>query len=235
MYRTDVPKVLQNQLYDNFVLSYGYGIPIRAVAEDTLIKSWSIYAELPRNLATQASIWTRQPLWKDDSMYSGGEVLYRGCAMYSAVTLEICNAQDAVLRGPPLAHYRKMLQLQNVFLYMELRGIRYDQQNVNRMLQETEEKLKPVGDRLTSEAGYDLRGTKGSLSAKKMLQVLYTGKAYPPQFMADDNGGKKLTTNIEAILTLKRSRPDDTFLSDVHIATSGVEKLYRYSRRRRTS
>jgi hypothetical protein len=122
MWRTDVPKVLQNQLYDNFVLSHGYGIPIRGVAEDTLIKSWSIYAELPRNLATQASIWTRQPLWKDDSMYGEiGEGLYRGCAMDSAVTLEICNAQDSVLVGSPLAHYRKMIELQNVF-YMELRG-----------------------------------------------------------------------------------------------------------------
>jgi hypothetical protein len=101
MWRLDVPKVLQNQLYDNFVLSYRYRIPIRGVAEDTLIKSWAIYAELPRSLATQASIWTRQPHWKDDSMYhSDGEGLFRGCAMDSAVTLEICNNQDNVPAGP---------------------------------------------------------------------------------------------------------------------------------------
>ena len=101
MFRANVPKVLQNQLYDNFVLSYGLGIPIRGVAEDTLIKGWSIYAELGRSLATQASVWTRQPHWKDDSMYGDvGEGLYRGCAMDSAVTLEICAAQDAALHGP---------------------------------------------------------------------------------------------------------------------------------------
>ena len=41
MFRANVPKVLQNQLYDNFVPSYGLGIPIRGVAEDTLIKGWS--------------------------------------------------------------------------------------------------------------------------------------------------------------------------------------------------
>jgi uracil-DNA glycosylase family 4 len=217
MYRTDVPKVLQNQLYDNFVMSYGHGIIIRNVAEDTMIKGFSIYAELSRSLATQASVWTRQPLWKDDSMYGEvGEGLYRGCAMDSAITLEICSAQDNVLVGAPLTHYRKIIELQNVFLYMELRGIRYNQENVNQLLEHTREKLKLVGDRLTISAGKELRGPRGSLSAKRLIETLYVTKGYPPQYVKEaGRRTTKLTSDIEAILTLKRTRPDDAFLSDV--------------------
>ena len=208
MYRADVPKVLQNQLYDNFVMSYGHGIIIRNVAEDTMIKGFAIYAELPRSLATQASVWTRQPMWKDDTMYGEvGEGLYRGCALDSAITLEICSAQDNVLTGAPLAHYRKIIELQNIFLFMELRGVKYDQENVNRLLKENHEKIKPVGDRLSTAVGSELRGPKGSLSAKRLIEALYVTKGYPPQY-AKESGRKttKLTSDIEAVLTLKRTQ-----------------------------
>lgn len=218
MYRADVPKVLQNQLYDNFILSYGFGIPIRGVAEDTLIKGWSIYAELPRSLATQASVWTREPHWKNDEMYAEvGENLYRGCARDSAVTLEICSAQDTVLVGAPLAHYRRMIELQTPFLYMELRGIRYDKANAARMLQETKEAILPIGNRLCASARKELRGEKGSLSALRLIDTLYNEKGYTPQFAKDPSGRKtdKFTSNIEAILTLQRNRPNDGFLSDI--------------------
>mgnify|MGYP003693774407 CR=1 FL=1 len=93
-----------------------------------------------------------------------GEGLYRGCAMDSAVTLEICAAQDAALHGPPLVHYRKMIELQTPFLYMELRGIRYDRDRAKAMLADTVEQIKPVGDRLAASAGKELRGAKGSLA-----------------------------------------------------------------------
>jgi len=228
MYRLDVPKVLQNQLYDNFVLSYGYKIPIRNVSEDTLIKSWSIYAELPRSLATQASVWTRQPHWKDDSMYhSDGDGLYRGCAMDSAVTLEICNAQDNVLSGKPLNHYRTVLALQNIFLYMELRGIKYDQTNVSSMLEENAAKMLPVRQRLNELAGSDLFGPKGSISAPRLINTLYKVKGYPPQYVKEEGKKtKKLTSDVEAILTLKRHFPHDPFLSDVllHRHLEGVRE-----------
>ena len=209
MYRTDVPKVLQNQLYDNFVMSYGHGILIRNVTEDTMIKGFAVYAELPRSLSTQASVWTRQPHWKDDSMYGEvGEGLYRGCAMDSAITLEICNAQDNVLTGGPLNHYRKIIELQNIFLYMELRGIRYDQANVNKLLAENTAKIKPIGDRLVAEAGSELRGPKGCLSAKRFIEALYVTKGYPPQY-SKDRGRKttKLTSDVEAILNPKTHAP----------------------------
>lgn len=227
MGRTDVPKVLQNQLYDNFVLSFGYGIPIRNVAEDVMIKGWEVYAELPRSLSVQASIWTRQPHWKDDTMYSGGEGLFKGCALDSAVTLEICNAQDGVLNGPSRLHYRKIIDIQNPFLYMELRGMKLDQEAANAKIKETQTELEVVGESINKIAGTELRGEKGSLSSQRLSKSLYETLRYPAQYKKE--AGKRtesLTTDIEAILNLKKHKPDDQFLSDIlrHRHLEGVRE-----------
>lgn len=217
MFRDDVPKVLQNQLYDNFVLSFGYGIPIRNVVEDVMIKGWEIYAELPRSLSTQASIWTREPHWKDDSMYHGdADGLFKGCANDSAVTLEICMAQDGILTGASLNHYRKTIDLQRPFLFMEIRGIKYDQVAVSETLRKTQKKLDALGKWLEKAAGASLRGPAGSLSSKKLPALMYGKMGYPPVYKKI-NGRKtdKFTTDNEAILSLKRGRESDRFLSNV--------------------
>lgn len=214
MYRSDVPKVLQNQLYDNFVLSYGYGIPIVNVAEDVMIKSWEIYAELPRALSVQASVWTKEPHWKDDSMYlDRGEGLYRGCALDTAVTLEISLAQDNALSEQSKIHYYKTIELQKPFLYMELRGIKYNTANAKNHLDKVQAELDALGQQLEEEAGCSLRGPKGSLSAKKLTECLYVIKKYPPQYKKE-NGRRteKLTSDKEALLRLGRGRENDDFL-----------------------
>lgn len=222
MWREDVPKVLQNSLYDTFVLSYGYGILVRNVAEDTMLKSWCIYAELPRSLSCQASIYTREPHWKDDSMYKGdGEGLYRGCALDSCVTIECCEAQDGMLHGKRLEHYRAIMEIRKPFAYMQERGVRYDITNVLRMLQENGAQMLPVRQRLRDWAGYDICG-ETSISSKKLIACLYLGEnksgfKYEPQYKKEEGGrkGTTLTSDIEAILNLKKHNQADPFLADV--------------------
>jgi uracil-DNA glycosylase family 4 len=217
MERRDVPKVLQNSLYDNFVNSFGYGILIRHVSEDVMIKSWELYAELPRALSVQASIWTKEPRWKDETMYgSVGNGLYRGCATDTAVTLEICEAQDQVIKPASRRHYEKMIELLNPFLYMELRGVKYDKNNATRLAKDNDQKLFECAERINQVAGRELQGKKGSLSAKRLIQCLYKEKNYEPQFKREE-GRKtdKLTSDIEALLTLKRKHPVDSFLDDL--------------------
>lgn len=244
MARRDVPKVLQNGLYDNFVLVWGYAILIRNVSEETLIKSWEIYAELPRALEVQASIWTREPHWKDDSMYKGsGEGLYRGCAIDTAVTLEICDAQDGALSPLSKIHYRKMVEMLNPFLYMQVRGIKYDSTAAAKKLvdihtgyTETNTKtgdtkhidgLVEIANRLIASAKRDFRGKKGSLSSKQLAEVLYVEKKYPPQYKKElGRKTDKLTTDVEALLTLKKQFPDDQFITDIltHRHLEGVRE-----------
>ena len=232
MWRTDVPKVLQNSLYDNFVLSYGFGIPIRNVAEDTMLKGWEVFCELPKGLGTQASIWTKEPFYKAERKSDDFEVYLQYCAKDSAVTLELCNAQNGALNKVSYQHYRTNVSMLNPLLYMEMRGIRYDQEKVTKHLKEVKETgwtttdskgvskwrepISRIAADLNARAGCELRGAKGSLSSKRLAKALYETLGYPPQYKKE-SGRKtdKLTTDVEAILTLRRSLPGDAFLSGV--------------------
>lgn len=228
MWRMDVPKVLQNSLYDKFVLAYGYGIIVRNIRDDVMLKGWEVYSELRKGLSTQASIWTREPHWKDEEMYeSTGEALAQGCARDTSVTLEISIAQDSyfsghsqenpsTLRRLGQAHYIKNLEMLNPLLYMELRGIRYDQENVRKELEKTKIDIALVAEALNIRAGAELRGAKGSLSAKRLADVLYSKLGYPPQFKKEEGRKtEKLTTDVEALLSLRRKMPNDSFLDGI--------------------
>lgn len=217
MGRLDVPKVLQNSLYDNFVLSYAFGIPIRNVVEDTMLKQWEIYCELPKGLGTICSIWTREPFYKAERKSTDSQVFFEYCAKDSAVTLEACNAMDSAFPDVrALQHYRTNIEMLNPLLYMELRGIRYDQESVNQKLKETRDEINLVGEALATSAGSELRGAKGSLSAQRLAKVLYQEKGYPPQYKKEARRKtEKLTTDVEAILNLRKKLPGDEFLNGV--------------------
>lgn len=216
MGRRDIPKVLQNSLYDNFVLSYGFGIPITPVVEDTMLKGWEVYCELPKGLGTQASIWTREPFYKAERKSDDVETFYQYCAKDSAVTLEICEAQDNVLEGLSLQHYRKNVEMLNPLLYMELRGIKYDRENVKAEWNTTQKELAEVGEMLCRTAGKELRGKKGSLSSKRLAECLYVDKKYPPQYKKElGRKTDKLTTDVEALLHLRKKLAGDEFLNGI--------------------
>lgn len=228
MARTDVPKVLQNSLYDNFVMSYGYGIPIRGISEDTMLKSVSVYAELPKSLSVQASIFTREPHWKDEEMYeSTGEALAIGCCKDVAVTLEIAQAQDNYLSAPRQVHYRKNIEMLNPALYMELRGIKYDQLAVANKIVDVMSRgwdddkghhrpLTEVAEEINRLCNGEMRGKKGSLSSQRLAKALYTQLNYEPQYKKE-NGRKttSFTTDVEAILNLQRKLQGDKLLSAI--------------------
>lgn len=237
MARMDVPKVLQNSLYDNFVMAYGYGIPIRNVVEDTMLKSVSVYAELPKSLSVQASIYTREPHWKDDEMYeSTGEALAVGCCKDVAVTLEIAQAQDNYLGPRQQEHYRTNVEMLNPALYMELRGMNYDLAAVAKKKSEVKAKLESLADALKEISGVELRGEKGSLGAQRLCDCLYqlppkaTPKGrlrvlpkyktapYPPQYKVEFKTGqrlKSLTSDVDSNLNLRKKYPGDKFLSAI--------------------
>jgi uracil-DNA glycosylase len=137
-----VPKVLQNGLYDRFVLAYTYGISIRGVSDDTMVKHWEAYCELPKALSLQASIYTLEQYYKDERTSDDWEEFWQYSGKDSCVTLEISNHQDTMveLKGPARQHYDFNVAMQNPLLYMELRGINYDQQQA-----------KHIADRIKGE------------------------------------------------------------------------------------
>jgi DNA polymerase len=126
-----VPKVLQNGLYDRFCLGYGHGIRVRNCAEDTMLKWWELYAELPKALDCQVSVLIPDvPYYKGDRKTMDDATFFRYNGMDSMVTLEIAQTLDRVsinaLPEVARAHYRLNNALLNPLLYMEQRGIAYD-------------------------------------------------------------------------------------------------------------
>lgn len=121
-----IPKVLQNSLYDRFVLQYSYHLIIRGVVDDTMLKHWELYCELEKSLGFQASIYTNEPFYKSDRKTDDRDTFFRYCCRDSAVTYEINSKLEKWLRGTSKGHYIFNVALLNPILYMENRGLRYD-------------------------------------------------------------------------------------------------------------
>ena len=140
LYDPEVPKILQNSLYDRFVLQYSYGIPVRGVVDDTMLKHWELYCELEKSLAFQTSIYTQEPYYKFERKQGDRNTFYRYCCKDSMVTFEINQLLETKLSPASRKHYQFNLDLLNPLLYMELRGIKYDHDKAKTrrlMLEET--------------------------------------------------------------------------------------------------
>lgn len=241
LYRIDIPKCLQNSLYDNFVLYYGFNMLIRNVREDTMLKWASLFSELPKGLDTQTSVLTREPAWKHLIAYSAREQLarakagvdpateirnkHRACCIDASVTLENSLAMDAMLEPRELRYYRFNMSLLPAFLRMERRGFRYNKELANEELINCRAALSECATRIEARVGYSLLGTGGSISQTKSKKCLYEEKGYPPQF----NGrgpDKKVTTDVSALLKLAKKFPNDPLLADLllHSCLDGVRK-----------
>jgi uracil-DNA glycosylase family 4 len=214
LYSNAIPKCLQNSLYDRFVLAYGYNILIRNVHEDTMLKQWEVYPELPKGLGTIASIWTREPFYKFERKADAQDDFYKYCIKDSCVTLEACNAQEGALSPLARRHYRFNMDLLDPLLYMELRGIRYDSALASSELAQVKAALSECSSRLELRAGYSVTGAKGSVSSTKLKKLLYQEKGYPEQ-KKGRGPQAKVTTDVVALLKLSKKFPNDALLADI--------------------
>lgn len=229
LYRYDVKKVLQFGLYDRFVLAYAYNLLIRGVVDDTMLKHWEIYPEsstsektatgkkkkgLGKGLGVIASIWTREPFYKSDRKTEDTQTFYEYCIKDSCVTHEANDAMSGSLSPNGLRHYKFNVDLQSALLYMELRGMGYDQTTASTELNQVKAALSETASRLSLRAGYSLTGATGGLSSPKLKKCLYNEKGYPPQKIGRGPTAK-VTTNVEALLNLAHKYKNDPFISDV--------------------
>jgi len=210
-----VTKILQNSLYDNFVLSWLWHCQINNVIWDTMLSGWEIYPELPKALGVQTSIWTEQPYYKFQRKIQDDETHYRYCCMDSCVTYEIALAHNKHfnlnLPKKSREHFNHNMQLLPAMLYMELKGIRYLRDEARAELASVEAELRKLQQRIDSSLGQPLNVN----SPKQMTEALYRLKNYPPQYVKEQ-GRKtnKLTANVDALLELYRGTSDQ-FIHDI--------------------
>lgn len=205
----NVPKVLQNALYDRFVLHYSYGIRMGGIQHDTMLKHWELYSELEKSLGVQASIYTDEPFYKFERKADDWDTFYKYCCKDSAVTLEISNKLDSMLGGVSLGHYQLNVGLLNPILYMELRGIKYDVSGAARRRQELRDKLHQAQAELNGMTGHGFSWQKGINEIKtKAKEIMWTKKGDRPR--------KEYEESVDCLACLLRhATPNTSTLGEI--------------------
>jgi uracil-DNA glycosylase family 4 len=199
----EIPKIVQNALYENFVIPWMHKTPVHNIGWDTLLSGWEIYPELPKSLGVQASIWTREPYYKSERKIPDNETHLKYCAKDAMVTYEIALEHKKLLDQPAYESRRKHLEFNHQLLtplaYCQLRGIKYDLDSATQRHHEIQVQLREYQSRIDAAVGMPLNVN----SPKQMVHCLYTRMGFEPQY-AMEKGRKttKKTADVNALLTL---------------------------------
>jgi len=194
-----VPKVLQNGLYDWFVLFWLWRFSINNIRHDTMIGFWELYPELPKSLALQTSLLTKEPYYKADRKSQDKMVHYAYCCTDSCVTLEIQQEQEKHMTPAAQKHYEFNMSILPALMFMEAKGILIDvparEELKNQTLAERNETYVQM-ETLAKESF-------NPASPAQLCKLLYQKMGFEPQYKKEH--GKKttsLTTDVDAILNL---------------------------------
>jgi uracil-DNA glycosylase family 4 len=207
----EVPKVLQNGLYDAWTIARCYSILIRNFTDDTMLSAWEISPESPKSLGLQASIFTYQPFYKFDRKSDDRNTHFRYCCTDSAVTLEIANVHEQIMSPKARQHYKHNVGLLRPLLYIELRGINYDHVAAKEEHAKIITKLKEINTRIDARAGWSVNVG----SWQQVRKLIYDQIGLPVQYKRE--GGRrtnKVTSDEQALLDLFKDY-NDTILTDL--------------------
>lgn len=179
----------QNFKYDEFKLSL-IGFQTPRVYSDTLIKTRVIFPELPsKSLAMMASLWTREPYYKDDGKeYKFGKSSIDQLLLYNArdcaVTFEVDEEQESDLTGlaeryqVPLVdyYYNYMMRKHKFYLRMENNGFRVDHARKRELLKTYIELERINHARLVETVGEEINVK----SYPQVFNLLYKTLGFKP-------------------------------------------------------
>ena len=132
-----------------------YKILIRNVVDDTMLKHWEAFPELDKDLGTLCSLYTRVPYYKQERKDNDLRTFWTYCGKDCVVTHEVntrINTELATNVGG-IHNYRRNVNLLPAFLYMEIRGIRYDSRLAAERRKDVVQKLYAAQYEIDSLAG----------------------------------------------------------------------------------
>jgi len=135
------------------------GFIIRRIYSDTMFKAFAINPELPKGLAFNTSIYTREPFYKDEGMYEGSiRDLLLGCGRDACVTLEIDEAMEPELDelGVRKFYYNFLMKLPDLYLEIENNGFCINQEKRMELLTKYVEWDERLGFEMFQLAGVDI-------------------------------------------------------------------------------
>ena len=135
-----------------------FGFRVRKLVSDTMLKAFTINPELPKGLAFNTSIYTREPFYKDEGMYEGElKDLLLGCARDACVTLEIDEAMDGDLDELGLRKFYDnfIMKLPEFYLEIENNGFRVNEAKRNALIRKYVTWDEKLGFEMFQLAGVD--------------------------------------------------------------------------------
>jgi len=197
-----VPKVLQNYLYDAFVLAWSYGILIRGLADDIMLKHFELYPEFEKSLGFQTSIYTRHPFYKFERKSDDETVQLTYCGKDCCRTFEINEHLEPLLMPGQAKHYRANIELLAPLIYMELRGMRFDHEAAQQRLAATTKRIYALQDKINREAASSRLALKAYFEALEACTNRRTANLGQDGAEVDDSAARRGTSR-ELVAILK--------------------------------
>jgi len=187
--------VAQNALFDMMWLVPRVGY--FEMYMDTMICHQTCYAEIPKGLDMLASIYTKEPYYKDERKYWKDVSITRQLWSYnakdSAVTFEVMLRLEEELKQLKLEDFffGYVMKLLSVLLKLQMRGIRVDLERREEIKGELTKKKEELEK---SFGGVNVR------SPKQLAKLLYEDLKLPKQYHRKTG---TLTTSKEALIKLR--------------------------------
>ncbi len=207
--------IIQNYIYDMFVMFWRHKILVRGRVEDTMLAAWELNCELPKGLGFLCSLFTLEPYYKMDRVSEDREAFWIYNGKDSCVLPEILDAILRQLKEPArLAHYHFNMVLAPAIMYMQLRGTLFDREGCLAFGRELEQQSKLIGDELCKQYPNFPKtadGRVGVNSYVKLAKFLYEFLALPVQ-RKRSVGGKPgaITTDKVTLWNLNLKTPNPT-------------------------
>lgn len=125
----DIAKTAQNLFYEQFVCMWRHRMVIANFTEDSMMKHYELFPELPKGLGTVVSIWTKESYYKDERTTSDTRTKLGYNFKDITYTYEAEEAMDPMMDAYPKSsdHYRFNMKLAPPISFMNIRGCRLDQ------------------------------------------------------------------------------------------------------------
>jgi uracil-DNA glycosylase family 4 len=192
--------IFHNASYDTAILVLHHGIHCyKNIAIDTQIAAHCLWPELPRDLGFITSLCLNVPPWKHMSKENAG--LYN--ASDTANTYGCAKVMwPEMKRMEVLDTYKKELSQIEPSVMLQLQGIPVDKERLERMRNETKEKLNETEAVLAKITKREINYA----SPKQVANLLYIDLGMPVQYKRRKSveEDRKLTTDDEALNRLNR-------------------------------
>lgn len=220
--------ILAEMLYEKEIIGQNFnydrdkirrlGFIIKKLISDTMLKAFAINPELPKGLAFNTSIYTREPFYKNEGMYEGKiEDLFIGCARDACVTLEVNDAMDADLDELGQREYFEnfIMHLPEFYLSIENQGFKINTETRDQLLR----KYIAWDERLRYEL-FCLTGEEVNVNSPKQINILLFDVLKCPR--RNGTGEDELTSllNLQSFTDSTKRRVVELVLEDRKVRKS---------------